>query len=59
LFTEGSIVVLRGCVSSKNQQRLLVDQMAMLEPESRSTTLGAMDIADPFHPRMRPREVRV
>jgi len=51
--------VLRGCVSSKNQQRLLVDQMAMLEPESRSTTLGAMDIADPFHPRMRPREVRV
>lgn len=49
--------MLRGCVSTKNQSRLSVDQMAMLDPESRSATLGAMDISDPFHPRMRPREI--
>ena len=57
LFTEGSIVVLKGAVSSRNQSRLEVFQLVMLDPEHRSDTLGAMDIFDPFHKSMRPREI--
>ena len=57
IYTEGSIVLVKGHVSERNSNRLSVAGILMLPPEDRSSTLKAMDITDPLDVRLRPREM--